>query len=61
MSRLEPSDIEEMPEEYRVCVKMADIDGLAYKEIAEKLGVPLGSVMLRIYRGRKWLEARGVP
>lgn len=43
-------------EEYRMVVYYADVEGLAYKEIAEILGVPLGTVMSRLHRGRKQLR-----
>ena len=45
-----------LPEEYHIVVVMADIEGKSYKEIAEALDIPLGTVMSRLYRGRKMLE-----
>ncbi len=45
-----------LPEEYRKVIIMADIEGKSYKEIADKLNLPLGTVMSRLYRGRKNLE-----
>ena len=48
--------IEELPEQYRMAVLLADVEGFAYKEIAEILDVPIGTVMSRIHRGRKKLE-----
>ena len=50
--------IEELPEQYRMAVLLADVEGFAYKEIAEMLDVPIGTVMSRIHRGRKKLEKR---
>lgn len=44
-----------LPEDYRMCVVLADLQGLAYKEIAEVVGCPIGTVMSRLYRGRKLL------
>lgn len=48
--------LESLPEDYRVAVTLADIDGLSYKEIAEVMECPIGTVMSRIYRGRKRLH-----
>jgi RNA polymerase sigma-70 factor (ECF subfamily) len=45
-----------LPEEYHIVVVLADIEGKSYKEIADKLRIPLGTVMSRLYRGRKMLE-----
>ncbi len=49
--------IDELPEDYRMAIVLADLEGFSYKEIAEILEVPLGTVMSRLYRGRKLLEA----
>lgn len=46
----------DLPEDYRMVVYYADIEGLAYKEIAEIMGTPLGTVMSRLHRGRKLLR-----
>ena len=48
--------IEAIPENFRIAVLLADVEGFAYKEIAEILEVPIGTVMSRIHRGRKALE-----
>jgi len=48
--------LEELPEDYRMVVLLADLEGFAYKEIAEILEVPVGTVMSRLYRGRRRLE-----
>ena len=48
--------IEEMPEDYRIAVLLCDIENFSYKEIAEILDVPIGTVMSRISRGRKILQ-----
>jgi RNA polymerase sigma-70 factor (ECF subfamily) len=45
-----------LPEEYRSVVIMALVEGLSYKEIATALGIPLGTVMSRLHRGRKQLQ-----
>ena len=47
----------DLPEDYRMVVYYADVVGLAYKEIADVMGTPLGTVMSRLYRGRKLLRA----
>ncbi len=46
----------DLPEEFRTAVYLADAEGFAYTEIAEILGVPMGTVMSRIHRGRKRLR-----
>jgi len=48
--------IEALPENFRLAVLLADVEGFAYKEIAEILDIPIGTVMSRIHRGRKALE-----
>lgn len=48
--------IENLPEQYRLAVLLADVEGFAYKEIAEILDVPIGTVMSRIHRGRNRLQ-----
>jgi RNA polymerase sigma-70 factor (ECF subfamily) len=45
-----------LPEEFRVAVMLSDVFDLSYKEIADVLGVPLGTVRSRIFRGRKLLQ-----
>ena len=50
--------LESLPEEYRITVLLADVEGFAYKEIAEILDVPMGTVMSRLHRGRKSLQKR---
>lgn len=50
--------IEALPEQFRVAVLLADVEGFSYKEIAEITGVPIGTVMSRLHRGRKQLQAR---
>ncbi|CAB4857899.1 unannotated protein [freshwater metagenome] len=45
--------LEELPENFRLPVLLADVEGFAYKEIAEMLDIPVGTVMSRLHRGRK--------
>jgi RNA polymerase sigma-70 factor, ECF subfamily len=50
--------VEDLPENFRIPVLLADIEGFSYKEIAEILDIPIGTVMSRLHRGRKGLEKR---
>ena len=50
--------VAELGEPYRVAIVLADIEGLTYREIAEALGVPIGTVMSRLSRGREILRTR---
>ena len=50
--------LQEIPEEFRLVVYYADVEGFAYKEIADILGVPAGTVMSRLHRGRKQLREK---
>ncbi len=45
-----------LPEQFRVAVLLADVEGFSYKEIAEILDIPIGTVMSRLHRGRKALQ-----
>ncbi|MGB3561784.1 MAG: sigma-70 family RNA polymerase sigma factor [Thermoanaerobaculia bacterium] len=45
-----------LPPDYRMAVILADLEGFSYKEIAEILELPVGTVMSRLYRGRKLME-----
>ena len=47
-----------LPEQFRIAVLLADVEGFSYKEIAEITEVPIGTVMSRLHRGRKALEKR---
>ena len=49
--------LEELPEKFRTTV-LLDVEGFSYKEIAEMLSVPIGTVMSRLHRGRKFLQKR---
>lgn len=48
--------LDELPPDYRMAVVLADLEGFSYKEIADILEIPVGTVMSRLYRGRKLLE-----
>jgi RNA polymerase sigma-70 factor (ECF subfamily) len=48
--------IDELPEDFRIVVVMAFIEGLSYEEIAAALDVPMGTVKSRLHRGRKMLQ-----
>src|SRR6476469_2557723 len=59
--------LEDLPENFRIPVLLADVEGFSYREIAEMLDIPNGTVMSRLHRGRKamqkalfdYAEARG--
>jgi RNA polymerase sigma-70 factor (ECF subfamily) len=48
--------LDSLPHDYKMVVLLADIEGFSYKEIAEILDCPVGTVMSRLYRGRKLLQ-----
>ena len=48
--------LDELQEDFRNVVVLCDIEGLSYKEIADVVGCPVGTVMSRLYRGRRLLE-----
>ena len=48
--------IEALPDQFRVAVLLADVEGFSYKEIAEILDIPIGTVMSRLHRGRKAMQ-----
>jgi len=48
--------LESLPEQFRMAVLLADIEGFSYKEIADILEIPIGTVMSRLHRGRRGLQ-----
>jgi RNA polymerase sigma-70 factor (ECF subfamily) len=50
--------LESLPESFRMPVVLADVDGFSYKEIADILDIPIGTVMSRLHRGRKALQRK---
>ena len=50
--------VEALPEQFRMAVLLADVEGFSYKQIAEILDIPIGTVMSRLHRGRKQLQKR---
>jgi RNA polymerase sigma-70 factor (ECF subfamily) len=48
--------LESLPENFRIPVLLADVEGFSYKEIADIMETPIGTVMSRLHRGRKALE-----
>jgi RNA polymerase sigma-70 factor, ECF subfamily len=62
LEKLPDEDVQDalasLPEQFRLAVLLADVEGFSYKEIAQILDIPIGTVMSRLHRGRRALEKR---
>ena len=52
------STLDELPEEFRLAVVLSDVEELSYKEIADVMDCPVGTVMSRLHRGRRLLQKK---
>lgn len=52
------SALEDVPQHFKEIVVLSDVEGFAYKEIASIMGIPIGTVMSRLHRGRKILRGK---
>ena len=62
LDRLADSDVlnalRELPAEFKIAIYLADIEGYPYREVAQLMGTPIGTVMSRLHRGRSKLRAK---
>jgi RNA polymerase sigma-70 factor, ECF subfamily len=58
LTRRSMTALEGLPESYRSAVQLVDIGGMSYRDAADRLGVPVGTIMSRLHRGRKLLAAQ---
>jgi len=62
LDRLADSEVlralRELPAEFRVAIYLADVEGYPYREVADMMGTPIGTVMSRLHRGRARLRQR---
>jgi RNA polymerase sigma-70 factor, ECF subfamily len=62
LERLADSEIlialRELPAEFRIAIYLADVEGYPYRQIADMMGIPIGTVMSRLHRGRAKLKHR---
>jgi RNA polymerase sigma-70 factor, ECF subfamily len=60
LERLVDDDVKQalsdLPEQFRIAILLADVEGFSYREIADMLEIPIGTVMSRLHRGRKSLQ-----
>jgi RNA polymerase sigma-70 factor, ECF subfamily len=50
------AELEKLPRDFLIPVVLVDIEGLSYRELSDVLGIPIGTVMSRLHRGRKILR-----
>jgi RNA polymerase sigma-70 factor (ECF subfamily) len=58
LSRRPLAALASLPDSYREAVELVDLEEMSYRDAAERLGVPVGTIMSRLHRGRKLLAAQ---
>jgi RNA polymerase sigma-70 factor (ECF subfamily) len=58
LSKKTQAELQALPETFRAVLQLVDLDELTYREAATELGVPVGTVMSRLHRGRKLLASQ---
>ncbi len=53
--------LDQLPDDYRIVVLLADVEGMKYRDVAQIVGCPVGTVMSRLFRARRMLESRLAP